>query len=112
MFSTGKRQTDKSDQHHQCRPSSCEHAQKHRMPDKQATDCPCYRDKQDQKAQATSIIYEPFHNLTEEAYWIGYESYQQDLTSSPCLEGQGTPLLTKGVSCFNGNCMKGSHLVT
>ena|SRR5438105_57497 len=81
----GKRQTDKSDQHHQCRSSSCEHAQKQRMPDKQATDCPYYRDKQGQKTQATSLLYESCHNikdghaqkLTEEGLWIGYDSYQQ-----------------------------------
>src|SRR5438876_4417419 len=34
------------------------------------------------------------------------------LTSSPCLEGQGIPLLTKGIYCFNRNRVKGSHLVT
>src|SRR5205823_12944114 len=30
------------------------------------------------------------------------------LTSSPCLEGQGIPLLTKGVYCFNSS-ITGDH---
>ena len=35
---------------------------------------------------------------------IPTEGVQPQLTSSPCLEGQGIPTLTSGVYCFVGTC--------